>query len=174
MAKAKSGTDQFAQIGYITVTQTAANTLTFAGLSVFSNVLGSKGMIIHSAEYVFGNSNGYALMVGSGDILACGLSGDDGLASVDLDDPQVYDYNSLLYLPYGTPADHEIFKNPIVRDWSSFPGGGLLVPADRLYLFCDSLSVASAATVQCRFRFTLIELAAQEYLELAQSLRVLK
>ena len=166
-------TEKFSQIGYLQVVESAANTLTFAGMSVFSNVLSNQGMIIHSAEYNLSGAT-LALPVASGDSVAFGLSGSDSLTSIDLDDPEVYDFNKYIRVDYGTAATGVPFMQPYKFDFTGLPGGGMLVPADRLFAYVQGASVAAAATVSVRFRYTLITLGAQDYLELAQTLRVLK
>lgn len=170
MAKAK---EQFSQIGYLTVSESAAGTLTFAGLSVFSNVLGQKGMVIHRAEY-FRLPAAIGLLIADDDRLEFGISGSNSMTDIDLDDPEVYDYNLCIMEAYGTAANILEFQDPILKDWSNLPGGGLLVPADRLYMWIRGSSLASAASMSVRFWYTILDLSAQDYLELAQALRVLK
>lgn len=170
MAKAK---DKWAQIGYIQVVESAANTLTFNGLSVFSNILTPQGLIIHDIEYNVSVAD-WTLLVAALDEIAFGMGGDDGMTAVALDDAQIYDYNSLHLQVFGTPANAVFSQSPIVRTFDHLPGGGLLVPADRIYMFVRGASLASAVTMECRFHFTLVDLSAQEYIELAQALRVLK
>lgn len=170
MAKAK---DDFSQLGYMNVVESAANTLTFDGLSVFSNVMSQSAMIIHRVEYSFSAAE-IALLVGTGDAYTFGIAGDDGLASISLNDPEVYDYNVLYQHAIGSAADFQIVSLPVMKDFSTQPGGGLLVPADRIYGYVQGISLASAGGVTIRFWFTLKELAAQDYLELAQAMRVLK
>jgi len=165
--------DQYCQLGYISVAETAANTLTFAGLSVFSNVLAQKGMVISRIEYLLSNTS-MSYLEDDNDALMVGLSGDDGLSSIDLDDPSVYDIINIMMVSSGTPGT--IIRNlvPIVKDFSQMPGGGLLVPADRVYGYIQGTSLAGGGSVRIRFWYRIIDFTAQEYLELAQSLRVLR
>lgn len=165
--------DTYAQIAFLTVTEAAANTLTFGGLSVFSNVLSQQAMIVHRIEYEF-NITSLTYMSGTGDGMVFGLAGSDTISAITMADPQVYDENRFALWYMGTPATIKWQETPIVRDWTGMPGGGKLVPADRLYIYLQGISLANPATVVARVHFTLLEMSASEYLELAQSLRVLR
>lgn len=165
--------DTFSQIAYLAVTESAANTLTFNGLSVFSNVLGQRGMIIHRIEYLV-KTGTYALMTASGDGIAMGLAGSDALTQVAQDDPEVYDLVRLYRQDFGTAATGSVYQTPMVSDYNRLPGGGILVPADRLFLFVLGVSLGGAATINARVRFTLLDMSPSDYLELAQAMRVLR
>lgn len=165
--------DLYSQIAYVATTESAANTLTFNGLTVATNVLQQSGMIIHRVEYALSTA-GIANITAAGDSIEFGLSGSDSLSSISLADPEVYDDNRLLYHALGAPASGSIQRFPLVKDLSTLPGGGRLVPADRVYLYVVGVSLAAAVSVNARIHFTIVDLDASGYLELAQSLRVLK
>ncbi len=170
MAKMK---DLFSQIGYIDVTMSAINTLTFNGLSVFSNILTPKGLIIHYIEYALGTATLQDLDT-DGDQIFFGLCGDDQMAAILLSNAQVYDNHALTRLESAAAATNFLLdKSPIKQDFTGLPGGGRLVPADRIYVYAGSGGMTVVGVVSCRFHFTLKDLSAQEYIELAQSLRVL-
>lgn len=164
--------DEFAQIAYIGVNESAANTLTFNGLSVFSNVLTPKGLLVHAVEYHILPAT-IDLLAADTDGIRLGLAGTDQITAIEWDDARVYDFNSYVVNFYGTPASQWIFEMPIRVDWSGLPGGGRLLPADRIYGFVQGIALGGAASIEIRFHFTLIDLSAQQYIELAQSLRVL-
>lgn len=170
MAKTK---DLWSQAGYLTVTESGTTTLTFAGLTVFSNILTPKGLILHSVEYNVPDTT-IALLLAQPDAVIFGIAGNNDIAAIVLDDASVYDYNRLTVKGFGTPANMNLYRFPIVRDFSELPSGGKLVPADRIYAYVVGVSTATACTIEVRFNFTLKDLSAQEYLELAQALRVLK
>lgn len=164
--------DEYSQLAYVSVTESAANTLTFAGLSVFSNILTPKGIIIHRIEYQISNAV-LDLFNASGDTLTYGLAGDDSVSTISLDDAQVYDYNLLQRIDLGAAATGYFRDDVHVNDFSSLPGGGRLVPADRIYAYAQGSGLTGASTIRVRFHFTIKDLSPQQYLELAQSLRVL-
>jgi len=163
----------FAQMGYISVTESAANTLTFAGLSVFSNVLGQKGMVIHRIEYDLPPATLLELS-GEGDALIFGLSGTNSLTSILLDSPEIYDYESWYIKHIGTAAVALDRKGVVAKSYESLPGQGILVPADRLYAYLKGTGLGNPVNIKARFWYTILDLSAEQYLELAQSLRVLK
>ncbi len=164
--------DEFSQMAYIAVVESGANSLTFNGISVFSNILTPKGMILHQVEYNI-NAAAYALLVAAGDAIIFGLSGDDSAAAVALDDAQTYDYNVIQRVDFGAAASGGVVHAIHNVDWTGLPGGGKLVPADRLFGYVQGASIASALSIAIRLQFTLKDLNAQQYIELAQSLRVL-
>jgi len=166
-------TDQYSQIGYISVTQSAANTLTFNGISIMTSFLSNSAMILHEVLYQVG-PNDVALMTATQDAIYVGVTGADNITTVLLNDPEVYDMRYIHRHDMGAAASGALITGPIITDFTDMPGGGVLVPADRIYGFVDSTGLASAITVEMRFRFTILELSAQEYLELAQALRVLR
>ncbi|GAG65945.1 unnamed protein product [marine sediment metagenome] len=169
MAKGK---DKYAQMGYIAVSESGANTLTFGGISVFSNILTPKGLLIHDVKYNVPAAS-QNLILDEADAVTFGLAGDDTMSAVSLDDAQVYDYNVLGLVVDGAPATSSLIEIPKFIDFSHLPGGGKLVPADRLYAYVQGFSLATPASMNLRFNFTVVDLSAQEYIELAQALRVL-
>ena len=171
MAKSK---DVYSQLGYLNIVESAANTLTFGGLSVFSNVLGQKGMLINRVEYL-PTAASVGLVIADGDELNFGLSGTDNFtATPELDDPQTYDRNYFRLEASGVPASAIMYYMPMVKSFSDLPGGGLLIPADRLYGWVEGGNLASNVTMRIRFWYQIFEMSAPEYLELAQAMRVLR
>jgi len=165
--------ESFSQIAFMTVTESAANTLTFAGLSVFSNVLAQKGMLIHRVQYTVTAAD-YGYFNSTGDALQMGLAGSDGLASVSLQDPEVYDEARIYRIDVGAAAQGVFVEAPIIHDFNPLPGGGKLVPADRLYVYALGTGLATPSTINCRVDYTLLDMAPADYLELAQAMRVLR
>lgn len=164
--------DMYAQIAYIVNVESAANTLSFQALSVFSNILTPKGLLIERVEHYISPVD-YNKILDESDSIVFGLCGDSSMSTVSLADAQVYDYNRIGEADHGTPANAELLFIPVVNDYTTLSGGGRLVPADRIYSFIQGVSLASAVTVETRFHFRMLDLSAQEYLELAQALRVL-
>lgn len=165
--------DVFSQIAYIHVVESAANTLTFAGLSVFTNVLSQQGMVLHRVEYSLTSAT-ISELAASSDRVSFGLTGSNSLTSTVLSDPEVYDERSVKRQDMGTAGNAILVENPIVADWTMLPGGGKLVPADRLYGYIQGTSLTNPTDMHVRIYFTLLDMSAADYLELAQSMRVLK
>ncbi|KKL17348.1 hypothetical protein LCGC14_2486460 [marine sediment metagenome] len=170
MAKTK---DKFSQIAFMTVNESAANTLTFNGMTVFSNILTPKAILIHRISYIILDDQ-IDKILADADVLTFGLSGDDQMANVLFSDARVYDMHSVGFHDAGTTAvDWLFWESPKIFDFNALPGGGKLVPADRIFMFVKGASLATAVSMSARFDFTLVDLSATEYIELAQALRVL-
>jgi hypothetical protein len=165
--------DIYSQLAYLEVVESAANTLTFAGMSVFSNVLSQRGMLLHRVLYTFSETQ-LAKLANSGDGLAFGLCGDDQMDSVSPADARVYDSNRVMRIDMGAAATGHMFHCPFMRDFTDLPGSGMLVPADRLFGYVKGISLGSALEIWIRVHYTLIDMGAQDYLELAQAMRVLR
>lgn len=165
-------TDVYGQIAYITVTESAANTLSFSGITLFTNILEQKGMLINRVEYVVAAAD-VAQLDAELDRITLGISGDNSLAAIGLDDAQCYDLKEVFRVDFGTAASAELYYSPLVTDFSNMPGGGRLVPADRVYAFVKGDNLDNTVQVSVRVYFTVLDLQAAEYLELVQALRVL-
>lgn len=161
--------DQFAQIAYLSVTESAATTLTFEELSIAAELDKKKAMVIHRIEYnVAGGS--LALLIAAGDQITCGLSLSNSITSTSLDKAEVFDRINIFYSA-GLPAGG--IMEPIDRRFTDMPGGGLLVPVKKLFLFTQGVSIASATTVQARIWYTIKNLSPADYLELADAFQIL-
>lgn len=162
--------DKYAQKLFLDVTMSAANTLTFSGATISSGVGMSEALLLHRINYYPEGINDE--MAQESDIVKMGLCGSQDLDSMSVNQPQVYD-SKTVHLIYLDNTGFEIQYSPLVTDFSNLPGGGLLVPADRLYLGMDTEGFAAADAMSAVIYFTLVTLAPQDYIELAQSLRVL-
>jgi len=61
---------------------------------------------------------------------------------------------------------------PFVRDFSGLPGGGLIIAPRPLFVAVKGNSLATAVTASLRAYFTVINLSADEYLELVDFYRI--
>lgn len=168
----KSSTDQFANYAIISVTESAANTLTYKKLETGISLNEKVAWIINRIEYLLGSLNGTQFNA-AGDSLTFGLSIANSMTSIQLAEPAVIDYNQVQRYDFGTAADALFDFKPLIKDFSSLPGGGILVPPTPLYLFAVGSSLAGADTVVARIHYTLLQLAIDQYWELVESRRVL-
>ena len=170
---AKKATDVFIQFGYLSVTQSAADTLTFSdGLNVGIGLFQNGALVIHKVDWEVSPTT-YTAMNADGDRIIAALCGDNKLTDLDLDNTSIYDKMSKEHKEL-TAVGFETMDLNFNHDYSTLPGGGLIIPADRLYLAVYSSGTGIANTVRVRIYFTLRTLSAADYLELAQSLRVFK
>jgi len=165
--------DAYANLAYMNVTESAANTLTFNGLTVVSNILANNAMLIHRVEYTVAVAT-LNEIAADGDTFTFGLTGSNTLTTTLLDDPEVYDEQRLCRQDAGTAGNAIVYRMPLVADWSQMPGGGRLVPADRIFVFAEGTAMGNPGEITARVYFTIIDMTPADYLELAQSLRVLR
>lgn len=165
-------TDQFANKFYGTVTESAANTLTFAEIPTQVDVFSKKAWILHRIEYYI-NGAFSALFNATGDKLALALTSSDKITSLSLSDAGVIDLFELK-AEYFTAAGFLLREEPLIRTFNDMPGGGLIISPRPLYLAVKGESLSGAATVQCRGYFTGIDLNADEYLELVDFYRIVQ
>lgn len=170
MAKAKK--DRFVQLMKLQTDMSAANAITFDGISLGTPLFEYAGILLERIDYFPGVSS-YGEMQTLADVFDMAVCGSDNLADFDIGQPEIFDRLRLAVSLTGAPADYQIAEWPIVHDFSSMSGGGLLVPAQEIYLGVDSAGFVGAGGGNVRIYYTWIEMVAADYLELVQRLRIL-
>lgn len=165
MAKGK---DRFVQYASLSITESAANTLTYAQLTTGGMLFQRRAMIIHRIEYML-NAND---LDAEGDTAAFGLVTSNQSAP-GLGDPNTVDFNIARRLDFGTAASAQMYMNPVMRDFSTLAEGGLIIPAHPIFLFAQGTSLPAALVLTARIYFTIEELSAEEFVELVEALRVI-
>lgn len=163
--------DVYSNLAYIAVTETAANTLTFSQLTTGISTFSKQAFIIHRVEWFYGDRSDVAA---EGDYFQAALVMSNKMSGIGLDDPSVVIAREWHSRVSGTPAVMFHFQVPDVDDFSDLPGGGLIIPANPIFLAAEGVSLAGAQTVNCRIRFTVKELKADEYIELVESVRMIE
>lgn len=167
--------DAYTQYFGLTVVESGASTLTFQQLQTGGQLFERRAIIIHRVDYVIAKAT-QNLLVNLADRLEFGLSLSNLLTTIPITDPNIVDLVQIDYegIALSTPATNWAYQEaPHVRDFSMLPGGGLIVPAFPLFGFVRGTSLGSAATIALRGYFTVKELAAEEFVELVQALRVI-
>lgn len=164
--------DEFAQIMALGVTQSAANALTFSQVAIGTSIFDYAALLIHRVEYYPTQATLLAELITVNDIAYVAITGSDQIASLEVTQAQVYDQVQFSYWPGGAVSS-TIREYPVVHDLSAMPGGGILVPAQSLYIAMSSSGFAAAGVCKARVWYTVQSLKAEQYIELAQSLRVL-
>lgn len=169
MAKQK---DIYPQFLDMSVTMSAANTLTFSGVSLGLSVFEYAALILNRIEFQ-PNKASWQELAAQADYIYLAVTGSNTLVNLNTDQPEVFDYIQIYHHTVGTAGNYTLPMNPIVHDFGDFPGGGMLVPASQFYLgmFTGGFAAAGGGSVRCWYR--VITLQAADYLELAQRLRVL-
>jgi hypothetical protein len=166
---AVKNTDVYANIAYLNVVESAANTLTWARLDIAQmGFLQEKkfGMLIKKVAWV----PSYAteqLLVAANDSFNMAITTSDAITVLSQYYAEVVLMRSKRIAWYGAPANAIPYDVPYYDDLTSI--GGLLVPADRIYLGIQGVSLASACTIQARVYYSMVELAVDQYWELVES-----
>lgn len=171
MPKKSSRKDEFPNVVYVKVTETAANTLTFEQIQTGYGALNRLGWIISRIEYYFkvGDLQQFA---DAADAAQVGLTKSDLLSSLNLQDSGLIDLLEVSCM-YKTGVGLELVYQPIIRDFSQLPGGGKLVLPYPLFLGVQGISLANALEVSARISYTEITMGGDEFTELAMQDRLL-
>lgn len=172
MAKSKVQ-DQYPQFMSLAVTQSAANTLTFGHVAVGTSIFDYAAFLIHRIEIKLARA-AYNDLKAVADQLTVAICGSNTITDIyDFSNPQIYDIGTFVPIDQGTVASFLILEHPMIHDFTGLPGGGILVPAQDIYIGCQTSGFAAAATATVRLYYTIKALEASDYIELAQRLRVL-
>ncbi len=163
MAKSK---DLYVNTAYGTVVETAANTLTFSEIQTNVSIFEKIAWIISRIEWYLPTAT-LALIAAGDDLFTMALTASNNLTALALNAPGVIDLNVF-------QSGNVVSGWPIVRDFSSLPGGGKIVAPRPLFLGLKGTSVASAGTAECRVAFTQRVMTPDEYLELIDFYRIVQ
>lgn len=168
----KVTTDRFANIAWLTVTESAINTLTFSTLLLANNLLSEKAaIVIHRADLVIRDTNN---ILSSGDQTVVALTLSDRMTDIEtLNAPEILFNHWIIGIQDGAATWDYHEEMPIIKDFSSLPGGGILVPADRLFLAIQSTGLALQMSAQMRIHYTVMPLNVQDYWELIEARRIM-
>lgn len=161
--------DVFVNTAFAQVTESAATTLTYSqvqtGISLFDKIAWK----IERIEWYWGNPGGQ--LVSNADYMQAALTVSNKMTGLSLDDPAVIDMMEWHVNQQGTAASSQLFTLPFIRDFTDLSGGGLLMPANPVFLAAQGVSIAAAQTISARIRYTMVELKDAEYIELVQNFR---
>ena len=164
--------DKFDQFMVFSITMSAANTLTFSTIALGMSLFQYAALVVSRIEYSVGRPT-LIEMNDEVDFIELAITGSNTITSLPLSYPEVYDRISYNVTHGGTPASQQIIEKPIVKDFTGMKGGGLLVPAQDIYVGMYTEGLASAGTAGVRLYYTIQEMQASDYIELVQRLRVL-
>lgn len=162
--------DKYANQGFITLTPTM-NVLSFAELATFVSIFEKKAFLISRVEYVFS----LACMLqfdAETDVVTYGLCTSNSIASAAIGEPQIFDYNRLQEILTAAGVSSHLVQQPFVKDLSTLPSGGLLIPSRPIFLYMVSEGWTIAGELWARIYFTVVDLKADEYWELVEATRL--
>lgn len=173
MAKERTK-DLFSNIAFGSVTESAPNTLTFAeintGMSVHEKIAWIINRIIWYPSVVQ-----IQAITAAADALNMALTLSNKVPDIKaMGDPSVLVRETFLAVIGGAPTTLFHSREPIESDFSSLPGGGLIISPKPLYLAAQGESLVLATTLSCRIYYTVKALAADEFWELVQASRIVQ
>jgi hypothetical protein len=169
---AVKSSDQYANIAFLKVTESAANTLTWARLQLANTLLTEKtAVLIHRADVQLDHH--FTILSANTARITAVVSVSDRITDIrDLSQPEI-----LLQIEYqridATAVSTHVIKQPEILDFSSLPGGGILVPADNLFVGIKGLTAGAAGLVSVRLYYTVKALKTEEYWDLIEARRVM-
>lgn len=172
MPNAKVTQDVYANKAYGQCIESAANTLTYTELPTNIDIMAKIAWVISRIEWYF-SADMTQLMAGGGDCIQVALTASKGMATLALSEAAVIDFAEFEFVLRGTAANFELFQKPFLRDFSSLPGGGLIVAPRPLYIAVKGTSLATPVTAGCRIYFRTVELDSSSYIDLIDFYRII-
>jgi hypothetical protein len=163
--------DTYANIFTFAVTQSAANTLTFAELQTNLGIQPVRGsivaMIVDSIEYDL--TNGFAELAGDTDVVQAALTISNQVTDLtDMTDRRILHLSSIKRVDAGTAASSTHYVGPTRFDFNP-----PMIHAEKsMYLAVDSTSLANPCTIRCRGYYRLVTLTDAELIELTEVFRL--
>lgn len=168
-AKKKTIVDLYPNRAFETVVMSAADALTFSQVQFGVGLFQGVAAIIHRIEW-FLSDNSIRELLADTDSLEVALTNRDDLTSIRPVSQNVLAYKNRIALAAGTPGNCIHITSPLVSDFSQLGGGGLIIPANPLYIGMDTEGAAAASRVDAVIYLTFKELADSEYVELIQTI----
>ena len=163
--------EKYVNQAYLRVTESGANTLTFAKLETGVSIYEKVGWLIHRLDYFF--TTPVAQFGAEGDTLWFGISVMDSLATVTLQQAAVVDMNSAARRDFGVAASGFMRRLPFTKTFADLPGGGLLVPPNPIYIFAQGVALTGAQVVEARMFYTVKTLKTEDFWELVEQRRMI-
>jgi hypothetical protein len=162
---AKQTVDKYCQRAFATVTQSAIDTLTFEQVRFAVGLYQGVALKIHQVHY-YPDVATCRQLVNVNDMLEVGLTTTNKISSLDPMDQAVLGLKRLV----GVSTHTELVHNPLVIDFSNLPEGGILVPANPVYIALSSAGFASVGLCRAVVYLSFVSLTDTEYLEVLQTM----
>ena len=169
--KKTSALDKYANVAAIDLTESAANTLTTAKFAFPFSIMDKMGILISRVEYELANLS--SVLAASADQIIAGLVAGTAPDMTNPADPLVIDTYKTTRLDFGAAASGVVVQQPFIKDFSTLPGGGILVAPNPLYVAILGVSAGAAGRVKVRLFYTYFEMSTDEYWQLVESRRII-
>ncbi len=162
-------TEKFVNQAFGNVLESAANTLTFSEINTGVSLFEKRAWIIHQILWYTHDED---ILLASADYIQMALTSHNKMSTLGLEDPAVIDLMELAILWNGTPANTQYHNRPVIRDLSNLPGGGLIVPSNKIFVATRGWSLGGPSATACRIYYTVLDLKADDYWELVEASRM--
>lgn len=170
---AKQNGDSYPNKFYGSCAESAANTLTFTEIQTNVSIMEKVAWVLHRLEW-FIDATAWGALVATDDRISAALCSTNSLTELSLGDAGVIDFADF-GIKLLSSVGFQITLGPnATRDFTSLPGGGLLIAPRPLYVAVQGVSLAAAQTVRVRGYYTQKVLSADEYIELVDFYRIVK
>ena len=163
--------DVYVNQAFLSVTESALNTLTFGKLETGIAIFEKAAWLICRIDYEFIISA--AQFGAEADNLVFGISVSDQITNTDLSNSAIVDRNRVTRMDFGTAASGVILRSPYTKNFASLPGNGLLIPPNPIYIFAAGTALTGPVTLEARMFYTVIKLAGDEFWELVEQRRMI-
>lgn len=167
MAKKKS--DVYANRAFEEVIMSGANAITFQQIRFGVGIFQGVALVIHRLEFYPTRTTIDELLTVS-DRLEMALVNRDDLAVLQADNQNIIALKMLYPMMVGAVVGIQEVELPLVVDYGELPEGGLIVPANPLYLAANTAGFTGAGAVRCIMFYTFKQLADSDYIELVQGM----
>lgn len=163
--KSSSSVDKFINRTQAQIIMSAANTLTFQQIRFASGIFEGVALILNR---ILWNPTSTSLreIVAATDTLIMALTTRNDLTTLVPSNLSVLAQKEVV----GLGAAVESKEIPFITDYSTLPGGGLLIPANPLYIGADSGGFVNPATINITLEYQWKKLSKDESIELLQTL----
>jgi len=164
-----SKTDKYPNRAMELLTQSAANTLTFEQIRFGTGLFEGIALVLHRLEWYI-NQIALQEVIAAADSISVALTTRDDLTTIDPVSLNVIHAMQTHIRLVGPVVSMIPDLRPLVADFTTLPGSGLLIPANPLYMAVDSSSLVNPITLRLVMYYSYVRLADKDYLELLQSM----
>lgn len=165
---AKTQVDKYSNVIISQVVESAANTLTFQQLPQITTLLEKKAYLVNRIVYEQASAF-FTELKADAESAYYGLALSNAFSAPLLSEASIFDYNRD-YCRTQTAVGYDIARSTVIKDYSTLPGGGILIPTRPVYLYVKGANLANPLTLNCRIYFTIVDLSPEDFWDLVESL----
>jgi hypothetical protein len=171
MAKIKGGADRFANIAAINAIEAVAGTVAYVKFNFPFSIMDKIGLIINRIEYWPYNLS--QLNTSTDTLTAALIAASTILDISNQADPAILDSFRIIRNDLGAAATGTLERLPIIKDFSSLPGGGILAAPSPLAVAIQGIGAGGVVGCWVKVFYTYMEMTTDEYWEMVESRRII-